>query len=146
LALDNRGNLFVANLNSTPNSVVEYSPPFSDLSAPVAMITNGVNEQGSIATLSTNLFVPNQGANTVTEYAAPYTGLPTTIVGGQSQPVALALDASGNLYVANYGNNTVTIYSAPYAPGSWTTISNGVAAPFALALSPATTGGGTLLP
>jgi hypothetical protein len=146
LALDVHGNLFVANLNSTPNSVVEYAPPFSSSSAPIATITNGVNEQGSIAVMSANLFVPNQGANTVTEYTAPYTNSPTTIVGGQSQPVALAIDASGNLYVANYGNNTVTQYSAPYAPGSWTTLSNGISAPLALALSPATSGGPALLP
>lgn len=146
LVLDVRGNLFVANLNSTPNSVVEYAPPFTNASAPVATITNGINEQGSIAALSANLFVPNQGANTVTEYAAPYTGSPTTIVGGQSQPVALAIDAAGNLYVANYGNNTVTQYSAPYAPGSWITIATGVSAPLALALSPATNSGAALLP
>jgi hypothetical protein len=146
LALDSRGNLFVANLNSTPNSVVEYAPPFSDASAPVATITNGVNEQGSIALVSSNLFVPNQGANTVTEYAAPYTNSPTTIAGGQSQPLALAVDSAGNLYVANYGNNTVTFYSSPYAPGSWGTIANGINAPLALALSPATAGGPTLLP
>jgi DNA-binding beta-propeller fold protein YncE len=82
----------------------------------------------------------------VTEYAAPYTNAPTTIVGGQSQPVALAIDAAGNLYVANYGNNTVTEYAPPYAPGSWSTISSGVNAPLALALSPATSGGPTLLP
>ncbi len=146
VALDARGNLFVANLNSTPSSVVEFTPPFSEASAPVATITNGVNEQGSIALVSSNLFVPNQGANTVTEYAAPYTSSPTTIVGGQSQPVALAVDSSGNLYVANYGNNSVTEYAAPYASGSWGTISNGVSAPMALALSPATAGGPTLLP
>ena len=145
-ALDARGNLFVANLNSTPNSIVEYAPPISNASAPIATITNGVNEQGSITIMSANLFVPNQGANTVTEYAAPYTGSPTTIVGGQSQPIALAVDTAGNLYVANYGNNTVTEYAVPYAPGSWTTISSGVNAPQALALSPATNGGPTLLP
>jgi hypothetical protein len=146
MALDTRGNLFVANLNSTPNSVVEYAPPFSNASVPVATIANGVNEQGSIAVISSNLFVPNQGANTVTEYVPPYTSSPTAIVGGQSQPVALAIDASGNLFVANYGNNTVTEYAPPYAPGSWTTLSNGVTAPLALALSPATNGGATLLP
>ncbi len=145
-ALDVRGNLFVANLNSTPNSVVEYTPPFSNASGPVATITNGVNEQGSIAVISANLFVPNQGANTVTEYAAPYTGAPTTIVGGQSQPVALAIDAAGNLYVANYGNNTVTEYAVPYAPGAWTTIAGGVSAPLALALSPPTSNAPMLLP
>jgi NHL repeat len=146
LAIDTRGNLFVANLNSTPNSVVEYSPPFSSQSMPVATISNGINEQGSIALTATNLFVPNQGANTVTEYTAPYTAPPTTIVGGQSQPVALAVDALGNLYVANYGNNSVTVYPAPYAGGSWTTLNNGISAPMALALSPPTTGGPTLLP
>jgi hypothetical protein len=146
VAIDSHGNLFVANLNSTPNSVVEYSPPFSTASAPVATITEGVNEQGAISVLSSNLFIPNQGANTVTEYTAPYTGTPTTIVGGQSQPVALAIDAAANLYVANYGNNTVTVYTAPYAPGSWTTLANGVNAPLAIALSPATAGGATVLP
>jgi hypothetical protein len=146
VALDARGNLFVANLNSTPNSIVEYAPPFSGTSAPIATITNGINEQGSIAAISMNLFVPNQGANTVTQYAAPYTGTPTTIVGGQSQPVALAIDTAGNLYVANYGNNTVTEYASPYAPGAWTTIATGVNAPVALALSPPTNGGPTLLP
>ncbi len=65
---------------------MEYTPPFSNESSPIATITNGINEQGSIAVISANLFVPNQGANTVTQYAAPYTGTPTTIVGGQSQP------------------------------------------------------------
>ncbi|MBV8530414.1 MAG: hypothetical protein JO104_03780 [Candidatus Eremiobacteraeota bacterium] len=145
-AVDAHGNLFVANLNSTPNSVVEYSAPFSSQSAPVATITNGVNEQGAIALASANLFVPNEGANTVTEYTAPYTSTPATIVGGQSQPIALAIDASGNLYVANYGNNTVTQYPPPYAGGPWTTITTGISAPLALALSPATTGGPALLP
>jgi hypothetical protein len=145
-ALDLHGNLFVANLNSTPSSVVEYAPPFSSASAPVATITNGVNEQGAITMLSSNLFVPNQGANTVTEYTAPYSNPPTTIVGGQSQPLALAIDFAGNLYVANYGNNTVTQYAAPYGPGSWTTISSGINAPLALALSPATGNAPTLLP
>ena len=146
IALDGHGNLFVANLNSTPNSVVEYAAPFSNQSAPVATITNGVNEQGSIALMSANLFVPNEGANTVTEYAAPYAGAPTTIAGGQSQPVALAIDTSGNLYVANYGNNTITEYAPPYAGGSWATIASGVGAPLALALSPPTPAGPALLP
>ena len=140
LAIDGRGNLFVSNLNSTPNSVVEFVPPFSSGSIPTVTVANGVNEQGTIG-LSTaaNLFVPNQGANTVTEYAPPYAGTPTTISGGQSQPVALAIDVSGNLFVANYGNNTVTEYAPPYAGASWITFSNGVNSPQALALSPPTT-------
>jgi hypothetical protein len=147
LALDLRGNLFVANLNSTPNSVVEYSPPFSSQSTPIATITNGVNEQGAIGlSIAANLFVPNQGANTVTEYVAPYASPPTTIAGGQSQPIALVIDALGNLYVANYGNNTVTEYPPPYAGASWITFATGVSAPLALALSPATSSGTALVP
>jgi DNA-binding beta-propeller fold protein YncE len=137
----------VANLNSTPNSVVEYSPPFAGGSAPIATITDGVNEQGAIGLNgSANLFVPNQGANTVTEYVAPYANPPATIVGGQSQPVALAIDALGNLYVANYGNNTVTVYVPPYASGSWTTLGNGISLPLALALSPATNAATAVIP
>lgn len=147
LALDARGNLFVANLNSTPNSVVEFSPPFNAQSDPVATISNGINEQGQIGIGgSTNLFVPNQGANTVTEYVAPYNKAPMTIAGGQSQPVALAIDAAANLYVANLGNNTVTEYAAPYGNGSWTAISNGIAQPVALALSPASGSANSLVP
>ncbi|MBV8116470.1 MAG: hypothetical protein JOZ01_00755, partial [Candidatus Eremiobacteraeota bacterium] len=139
LALDSRGNLFVSNLNSTPNSVVEFTPPFSAANSPVVAITNGVAEQGSIGvSASSNLFVPNQGSNSVTEYLPPYGGAPTTITGGQNQPVALAIDASGNLYVANYGNNTVTQYPPPYAGTSWLTLSNGISTPQALALSPPT--------
>jgi hypothetical protein len=143
LAIDSRGNVFVSNLNSTPNSVVEFTPPFSSASIPAVAITNGVNEQGAIGVNSSaNLFVPNQGSNTVSEYLPPYNGAPTTIAGGQNQPVALAIDASGNLYVANYGNNTVTQYSPPYAGASWVTLSNGVSSPQALALSPPTSGFG----
>jgi hypothetical protein len=139
VAVDTRGNLFVSNLDSTPNAVVEYTPPFSASSIPSAWITNGINEQGAIAVNSSaNLFVPNQGANTVTEYSPPFTGGPTTIKGGQSQPVALAVDAFGDLFVANYGNSTVTLYAPPYAGVSWITIANGVSSPQALALSPAT--------
>jgi hypothetical protein len=139
LAIDSRGNLFVSNLNSTPNSVVEFNPPFSSSNVPAVAISNGVNEQGAIGlNASANLFVPNQGSNTVTEYLPPYNGAPTTITGGQNQPVALAIDASGNLYVANYGNNTVTQYPPPYAGASWVTLSNGVSNPQALALSPPT--------
>ncbi|MBV9233175.1 MAG: hypothetical protein JO030_03970, partial [Candidatus Eremiobacteraeota bacterium] len=147
LALDSRGDLFVANLTSTPNSVVEYVPPYSNQSAPVATITNGISEQGSIALgQSSALFVPNQGANSVTQYTAPYTNAPVTITGGQSEPIALAIDVLGNLYVANHGNNTVTLYAPPYNGASWTTFSTGVGAPVALALSPPTGASAAVLP
>ncbi len=56
------------------------------------------------------------------------------------------IDALGNLYVANYGNNTVTEYAPPYGGGAWTTLSNGVSLPLALALSPPTNAAAALLP
>lgn len=83
-----------------------------------------------------NLFVANQnGVNTVTEYALPYTGTPTTISNGVSTPVALALGGAANLFVANSSANTVTEYAPPYT-GTPTTISNGVNGPSALGFSP----------
>ncbi len=100
------------------------------------------------------LFIANQaspeGGNTVTEYAPPYTGTPTTISNGVYLPFALVLDAYGNLFVANEeGGSTVTEYAPPYS-GTPTTISNGVNEPFALALDAAgdlfvaNTGGSTV--
>ena len=82
----------------------------------------------------------------MTEYVAPYSAPPATISGGQSQPVALAIDGLNNLYVANYGNNTVTVYAPPYVSGSWTAIANGISLPLALALSPATNAGAAVFP
>jgi hypothetical protein len=38
-----------------------------------------------------DLFVANDGNNTVTEYAPPYTGAPTTISTGVDAPEALLL-------------------------------------------------------
>jgi hypothetical protein len=69
----------------------------------------------------------------VTEYVPPYTGTPTTISTGVSQPIALALDGAGNLFVANA--STVTEYAPPYT-GTPTTISTGVSGPRALLLTP----------
>ena len=81
------------------------------------------------------LFVANfnAGNNTVTVYAPPYTGTPTTINTGVNDPQALALDAAGDLFVANINVNTVTEYAPPYI-GAPTIISTAVSGPDALAL------------
>src|ERR1700676_5320520 len=81
----------------------------------------------------TNLFVVNGGTNNVTEYAPPYTGVPTTISNSMNAPLGLAFDARGALFVANVGNNTVTKYAPPYTGAPAATISSGLNGPVALA-------------
>ncbi len=82
------------------------------------------------------LFVANNGSNTVTEYALPYTGgAPTaTISNSVNAPAGLAFDSSGNLFVANAGSsNTVTEYAPPYTGAPAATISNSVNSPWGVA-------------
>jgi len=79
------------------------------------------------------LFVANTGANTVTVYAPPYTGGPTTIVTGM-YPLFTTLDGAGNLFVVNENDSTVTEYAPPYTGGPTTTISTGVNGPDGLLL------------
>jgi hypothetical protein len=52
-----------------------------NVNGPVAMELDGAG----------NLFVVNEGNNTVTEYAPPYTGSPIATMSGFSGPDALAL-------------------------------------------------------
>ena len=71
-----------------------------------------VNEPDSLAVNSMgDVFVANQGNNSVTEYSS--TGqLLMTLSTGISQPNSLALDSKGDVFVANFNNNTVTEFSA----------------------------------
>ena len=67
----------------------------------------------------------NTSANTVTFYAAPYTGSATTISNGVNFCQSLAFDAAGNLFVGNYGGNNVGVYATPYSGAPATTITTG---------------------
>ena len=81
---------------------------------------------------SGNLYVANEGNNTVEKFAPGSTTASATYSAGMSEPDALAFDSSGNLYVANLGNSTVD----KFASGSTTasaTYSAGVSDPDALA-------------
>ena len=81
---------------------------------------------------SGNLYVANNGNNTVIKFAPGSTTASATYSAGLSEPEALAFDSSGNLYVANFGNATVS----KFAPGSTTasaTYSAGLSEPEALA-------------
>jgi hypothetical protein len=84
------------------------------------------------------LFVVNSGsitAGSVTVYAPPYTGAPTTIRAGLT-PLSIAVDAAADLFVGTYSDAMVNVYAPPYT-GPPTTISDGVHTVGALVLDPA---------
>jgi autotransporter-associated beta strand protein len=87
-------------LNTTPTATLT-GLNLSGLITPLTMACDG----------SGDLFVPNPGANTVSEFA-PGSSTPSTTFTGLGKPTALALDASGNLFVANTGNNTVSEFAS----------------------------------
>ncbi|MGD0059768.1 MAG: NHL repeat-containing protein [Verrucomicrobiia bacterium] len=107
LALDNSGNLYVANsggsVQGTP-TIEEFTPSGTEsvfasagLSFPTALAFDG----------SGNLFVANSGNNTVVEIAPNGTGsVFATAISGLYYPAGLTFDPEGDLYVAN-GNNTI---------------------------------------
>jgi hypothetical protein len=143
LVLDSAGNLFVA--NAAGGTVTEYASPYTGTPT---TISSGVNGPWAVVLDdSGNLFVANcgdgcpgsgSGNGTVTEYAPPYTGTPTTISNGVYLPDSIGLDHAGNLFVANLLGGTigtVTEYAPPYT-GTPTTITNGMQGPAALLLTP----------
>jgi sugar lactone lactonase YvrE len=106
--------------------------PDTTCTQPGAVCTATFSVKNDIQTL----FVANLNGGTVTEYAPPYTGAPTTISLGANSPYALTMDAAGNLFVANQLGNTVSRYAPPYT-GTPATISTGVNVPQAVALDAA---------
>jgi sugar lactone lactonase YvrE len=62
-----------------------------------------------------NLFVVNNGNNTVSEFA-PGATTPSATLTGLNSPLDLVFDGSGNLYVTNFGSNSVS----EFAPGTTT--------------------------
>ena len=98
LALDPRGNLYVANSNS--NQVLVYNPNYvqqlgksitSEVSGPVGV---AFDSKGDV-------YVANQGSNTVTQYS-PAGVLNTRFsISGIAIPLAIAVDGVDDLYVLN---------------------------------------------
>jgi hypothetical protein len=101
-----------------------------------ATITDGIKDPVDLKFDATgNLFVANKTANTVTEYAPPYTGAPMrTISNGVSSPTALAFSPNGSfLAVADSGTSRTTLYAPPFTgnPGEVDIATNALAFDFA---------------
>jgi hypothetical protein len=139
MLFDPSGNLFVANYGD--DTVTEYSPPFSNLTTPVATINVGIWPVALAMDGIGNLFVA-EGVPTgdVRVYAPPYTGTPVIVTNGIDYPYALALDGAGNLFVANAPPSTatgsITSYAPPYTGAPTATITNGINNPQSLIFSP----------
>jgi len=127
LAIDNAGNLYVANLNPSPcGNVTVYDAATGVLEN---TLTDGVCAPVSFAFDSLNdVYVGNyydRGTPSVTMYAGGTGALMETITKGIIEPLALAVDSSDDLYVANtVENGNVVVYSPNQTSPSTTLTKN----------------------
>lgn len=141
IVTDAAGDLFVVNTGT--KTVLEYTPPFSPASAPVATFGPGTNSILNLAIdPAGNVFVATCGAgclspgpDKVLVYAPPYTGTPVTITTGVDFPYSLVVDGAGNLFVSNEDGPTVTEYAPPYTGAPIATLT-GFAQNTTLAITP----------
>jgi len=97
------------------NWILGGTPGNNTLTATSAALPGGSSVFHAIGN-DGSLYVSNEGANSITVFAAGSTGNATpsiTIQGvntGLNSPEGVAIDGSGNLHVSNAGNNTVTTF------------------------------------
>jgi sugar lactone lactonase YvrE len=123
---------YVYVMDRAKNAVDVYSPTSA---APVRTIATGISLPSAMAFDAKNdLWVANQSAATVTEYAAGTATLAFTVASpAGSSPLAIAFDKSGSLYVADTSPAGGSI--EVYQPGSTTparTITAGIKYPAGL--------------
>jgi streptogramin lyase len=101
--------LFVADGSS---GILIYNPKTPN-GSPIGSITNSISAPAGVAVdKKGNVYVTNEGTNTVTVYA-PGSGSPSlTISSGISSPYGIGVDSTGNVFVSNLGTNEVTAYAA----------------------------------
>jgi len=135
IAVDQFGNLYVADYQSSGSSVYKLSlSPLTQQYQNQLTVASGLNNPVSLAVdASGNVFVADKGASAVYKLAPGATGSYTqsTMASG-IVPVAVAVDAGGDLYVQ--AGTTVTEYpvSGPTATG--VTVLSGLSTPAGLAV------------
>lgn len=116
LAVDAKGNLYVANYGS--NLILIYSPSYVQQTSKT--ITSGLNHPTGLAfDLYGNLWAANEVGEDVTEYTNGVQDTGNTITKGISEPQNIVVDGIDNLWVVDV-NGGLTVYSptAVYAPPS----------------------------
>lgn len=109
LAVDSKGNLYVA--NSGGNNIVVFNSKYQYL--PAKTLVQGIFHPTGVAVDPMgNLWVANYlpGEGSITEYAAGQQVAAGTITEGVDSALALAVDGSGNVWVQN-NNSYVDVYS-----------------------------------
>jgi len=109
LALDAKGNLYVANTNG--NNILVFSPGYALQSADT--ITQGVSYPTGVAVDPLgNLWVANSGGvnGSITEYSGGVQNTSATITNGIQGPVAIAIDGLDNILVVN-DDSYISIYA-----------------------------------
>jgi NHL repeat len=120
LALDSKGNLYVANTND--NNILVFGPGYQLQTA--MTITEGISFPSGVAIDPLgHLWVANTGANggsgNVMEYINGVFNPSGTITSGIVGPAAIAADGLGNIYVLNdYSNVTIYGTTVPFAPST----------------------------
>ena len=135
--------------STTSPNMIAITPPGTNGSGATFSVTASYSDatcsqSGAVCSASftvkndiQTLFVGNLLGGTVgtlTVYAPPYTGTPTTNSSGINSPFSLILNGAGDLFVANEGGDTVTEYAPPYTGTPGTTIDTGGDEPNALVL------------
>ncbi|MBV8067919.1 MAG: hypothetical protein JO113_08070 [Candidatus Eremiobacteraeota bacterium] len=101
--------MFVADSRS---GVLIYNPKNAN-SSPIGSIATGVSVPAGLAVDNkNNLYVTNDGNNTVTVYPKGSSSPSLTISTGVDGPYGVTVDSKGNVFVSNLDNNTVTAYAA----------------------------------
>lgn len=85
----------------------------------IATLTGFANPSGLATDASANLYVANEGAANILEYAPPYSRTPTTLNDPGQFPVDVAVDSHGNVAACSLGSPSFGAGSVSfYPPGS----------------------------
>lgn len=122
LAVDSKGNLYVA--NSGGNDILIYNASYVQVTAKT-ITSNISNPSGVAIDAQGNLWVANYGTSnggangSIAEYTNGKQNTSATITANILGPQALAVDGAGNVWVANDDIN-INVYNAPalYVTGS----------------------------
>ncbi len=124
LAVDSKGNLYVA--NSGGNDILVYNPSYNQVPSKTIM-ENVINPTGVAFDPQGNLWVANYGTSnggangSIGEYIDGKQNASASITNGILGPGAIAIDGLGNVWVQN-DNVNVTVYGSTFEFTSPTTI------------------------
>jgi DNA-binding beta-propeller fold protein YncE len=137
-AVDGRGNVFIANYDSsTVQEIMAVGGVVSSSSTVTTIASSFYHPYGIAVDGSGNVFVADRGNNAVKEIVAAggYTTI-NTIGSGFSFPAGVAVDGSGNVFVTDQGNSAVkeivAVGGAVSSSSTVNTIGSGFTSPFGI--------------